>query len=240
MEENKEQVIINLERVTFNQTEVSGNDKQKASLFKDYIAYFNEVTHPKNSKTNPHFKNKYAPLDEVINTTKPILSKYNLAIIQFPTTNGNIVNIQSMLVHKDGGYIAFEKLGLPADRVSAQGVGSAITYGRRYSWSAIAGVSSEDDDDGNGAEPQNKTQIDKPATKLTNNKPTKETKKDNAPEDDIKTLITEIDSIIRDKVKIDAQKAKESVESVLGHGNYKKLDTIENGEKIKANLLAIN
>ena len=34
------------------------------------------------SATNPHFRSKYAPLDEIINGIKPVLSKYGLAITQ--------------------------------------------------------------------------------------------------------------------------------------------------------------
>ena len=42
------------------------------------------------------------------------------------------------------------------DKNTAQGIGSAITYGRRYQLTALLGISSEDDDDGNIASKTNK------------------------------------------------------------------------------------
>jgi hypothetical protein len=66
-------------------------------------------------------------------------------------------------MHKSGEYIQSDELVLPAYQTkgggvkefNAQGAGSAITYGRRYSLSAILGLASEDDDDGNHASGQN-------------------------------------------------------------------------------------
>jgi hypothetical protein len=67
-------------------------------------------------------------------------------------------------MHESGEYIQSDELTLPAYQTkgggvkefNAQGAGSAITYGRRYSLSAILGLASEDDDDGNHASGQNK------------------------------------------------------------------------------------
>lgn len=118
-----------------------------------------EVTNPKNTASNPMFKSKYAPLSEVINTVKPILGKYGLSFIQSTGSSEESIVITTMVIHKSGEWIESEPLTLPAYQLksggvkdfNAQGAGSAITYGRRYSLSAILGISSEDDDDGNGA-----------------------------------------------------------------------------------------
>lgn len=118
-----------------------------------------EVHNPANTATNPQFRSKYAPLDVVINTVKPILAKNGLSFIQSTGAQGESIEITTMLLHESGEYIISDPLVLPAYQLkkggekdfNAQGAGSAITYGRRYSLSAMLGLSSEDDDDGNVA-----------------------------------------------------------------------------------------
>lgn len=113
-----------------------------------------EVNNPSNTATNPFFKSKYAPLNDVLNTVRPILSKHGLSVVQAPSTEGNNITIATTLIHESGEYMEFPELSLKMDKVTAQGAGSAITYARRYALSAILGISSEDDDDGNIAEKQ--------------------------------------------------------------------------------------
>lgn len=113
-----------------------------------------EVKNPNNVAVNPFFKSKYAPLEEVLNTVRPTLSKHGLSIIQAPSGDGNNIIITTTLLHESGEWMEFPELILKSDKPTAQGAGSAITYGRRYALSAILGISSEDDDDGNAAEPK--------------------------------------------------------------------------------------
>ena len=113
-----------------------------------------EVSNPSNTATNPFFKSKYAPLDTVLNTVRPILSKNGLSVVQAPSGDGESIIVATTLIHESGEWIEFPELVLKADKATAQGAGSAITYARRYALSAILGISSEDDDDGNSAEPK--------------------------------------------------------------------------------------
>lgn len=115
-----------------------------------------EIKNPSNTATNPFFKSKYSPLDTVLNTVRPILSKYGLSIIQAPSGDGEHIIVATTLLHSSGEWMEFPNLVLKADKATAQGAGSAITYARRYALSAILGISSEDDDDGNNAEPKGK------------------------------------------------------------------------------------
>jgi hypothetical protein len=50
-----------------------------------------------------------------------------------------------MLLHESGQWIK-SKLKMPVEKATAQSIGSTITYGRRYGWSAICGISQYDDD----------------------------------------------------------------------------------------------
>ena len=122
-----------------------------ANLAMALCLFQGEVTNPKTSASNPFFKSKYAPLSEVINTTKPLLAKNGLSVLQSPSGDGEHIIVTTLLMHSSGEWIEGEPLVLKADKVTAQGAGSAITYGRRYGLSAILGIGSEDDDDGNHA-----------------------------------------------------------------------------------------
>lgn len=111
-----------------------------------------EVTNPKNTANNPFYKSSYAPLQDVLNDARPLLSKHGLSIIQSPSGDGERISVNTLLLHESGEWIEFEPLVLKAEKVTPQGAGIAITYGRRYSLSAVLGIASEDDDDGNGLE----------------------------------------------------------------------------------------
>jgi hypothetical protein len=117
-----------------------------------------EVKNPHNEAVNPQFRSKYAPLDVVINTVKPLLASHGLSFIQSTSTDGENVGITTLLLHESGEWIESDTLYLPAYQLksggakefNAQAIGSSTTYGRRYSLSAALGLSSEDDDDANG------------------------------------------------------------------------------------------
>jgi hypothetical protein len=106
--------------------------------------------------TNPHFKNKYASLDAIMEAVRPLLAVNGLSIVQGgggPVSNveGTVtgVSVETMLVHASGEYLS-ATITLPLDKGTAQAVGSAISYGRRYGVSALLALST-DDDDGNAA-----------------------------------------------------------------------------------------
>lgn len=99
--------------------------------------------------TNPHFKSSYADLASVWDAVRYPLSKNKLSVIQTATTTDKCVSIETVLAHESGEWIG-DILSIPVAKWDAQGIGSAITYGRRYSLMSIAGIA-PDDDDGNDA-----------------------------------------------------------------------------------------
>lgn len=121
-----------------------------------------EVKNPTNSADNPFFKSKYAPLNEILNDVRPLLSKHGLSVLQSPGGDGNNITVTTLLMHESGEWIESQELVLKADKPTAQGAGSAITYARRYALSAVLGISSEDDDDGNHASGNNFNEKSKP------------------------------------------------------------------------------
>ena len=102
---------------------------------------------PKN-KINPFYKSKYADLDGVWDACREPLSKNGLSVAQFVTTAGPVVTVSTILLHLSGESLRSD-LSMKAKDESPQAIGSTITYGRRYGLSAMVGISSEDDDDGN-------------------------------------------------------------------------------------------
>jgi len=115
--------------------------------------------HAAKGNKNSHLGNRYADLASVCDACLPHLSAQCIAVLQPVSANGPLVTVETILVHSSGEFIkssltlvAYEatKGGgfSPSDK--PQSVGSAITYARRYSLSALVGVSA-DDDDGNAA-----------------------------------------------------------------------------------------
>jgi len=79
---------------------------------------------------------KYAPLG---------LDKYGLSVVQAPYTEGENIIVETFLLHNSGEWIKTPLLSLKMEKLTAQGVGSAITYARRYALSALLNISSEED-----------------------------------------------------------------------------------------------
>lgn len=116
---------------------------------------------------NPFFKSKYADLASVWASCRGPLSENGLSVVQgfeniepiihvgsdgvpkLLATN-NTVRIVTKLLHVSGQWVESTLDLTPKDN-SPQSVGSAITYGRRYSLGAIVGVVTDVDDDGNAA-----------------------------------------------------------------------------------------
>jgi len=120
----------------------------------------------KDSK-NPHFKNTYASLEAVIDASKPVLNKHGLAFTQAPgALVDGAVEITTMLMHKSGQWIR-STLHMPVVKRDPQGVGSAITYGLRYSLMAVLGVPPTDDDDGERAMDRSQPQQRQQTTKVS-------------------------------------------------------------------------
>jgi hypothetical protein len=129
-------------------------------------AEFSEI---KKTKTNPHFKSKYADLDAVIAATQPALSKHGLAVISFPMLVTDAAYLQTRLYHVSGEFIECT-YALPLG-LKPQEFGSALTYARRYTLCALLNVAAEDDDDSNGAgntPPVAKSQPTKPGNSASN------------------------------------------------------------------------
>jgi len=98
------------------------------------------------NRINPHFKSKYADLAAIFDASRKPLSANGLAIVQ--TIENGVLHTR--LLHTSGQWIASEH-PLPMSG-RPQEIGSALTYARRYSLSALIGIAADEDDDANAAE----------------------------------------------------------------------------------------
>ena len=106
----------------------------------------------KKDSTNPHFKTAYADLASVWDACRAPLANAGLSVVQLVSSDatqgvphcGHAV-IETILAHSSGEWVS-STLAVPLTKSDAQGLGSAITYGRRYALAAIVGVCPADDD----------------------------------------------------------------------------------------------
>lgn len=94
---------------------------------------------------NPFFKSKYADLESVWTACRKALSENGLSVVQSTSGVENGVAVTTTLLHASGQWMR-DTLPLHPKDVSPQGIGSAITYGRRYALAAMVGVYQTDDD----------------------------------------------------------------------------------------------
>ena len=98
---------------------------------------------------NPFFKSKYADLGAVVEAVKEPFTNNGLSYVQFPIEEGGRIGIETILLHDSGEWLS-NSFTVALKKQDAQSAGRAITYCRRYSLQAVAGIPSEDDD-GNSA-----------------------------------------------------------------------------------------
>lgn len=127
------------------------------------VAAVGELAPVGKDSTNPAFRNKYASLDAMMEQVRPTLARHGLAVLQsvtHPETDaGRVVGIavETRVLHTSGEWIA-GLVTLPVEKSTAQGTGSAISYGRRYGLSALLGLTAEDDDGAAASTPKPATQ----------------------------------------------------------------------------------
>lgn len=122
---------------------------------------------------NPAFRSKYATLDGIMAAVRPALAANGLAVVQgaiHPETDGPKLvglSVESVLVHTSGEWMA-TMVPVPVTKSDAHGLGSALSYGRRYGISALLALTTDEDDDGNAAtrppqQPRHESRQERPA-----------------------------------------------------------------------------
>jgi hypothetical protein len=102
-----------------------------------------KIKHAGKDANNPHYRNDYASLESVIDATKEALLEHNITVLQGMSEDGG--SLYTMLLHTSGEFIETD-LKLVLSKQDMQGLGSAITYARRYALAAVTNISQVDDD----------------------------------------------------------------------------------------------
>jgi len=102
----------------------------------------------KNAK-NPHFKNTYADLNALIDAVEPILLSKGLILLQ-PIKDGKVF---TQVIDTETFEMVESSIDLTAN-LTAQALGSQITYYRRYTLQSLMSLQSDDDDGQKASAPQ--------------------------------------------------------------------------------------
>ena len=117
----------------------------------------------------------YATLDSILDGVRPILAKHGLSIVQTIMQEGEApAVVRTHLVHKSGEVISGD-IRLQIDKAGNQGLGSAMTYARRYGLLGLLALSADDDNDANEADGNTVTSVGKPGqAAATGTQPTRQ------------------------------------------------------------------
>lgn len=98
--------------------------------------------------SNPHFRSRYASLNAIVDAIREPLAKHGIAYTHLVGADEVGSFVETRLIHSSGQFLS-SKMRLVVDKNTMQAFGSAITYARRFTLSALCGVVADEDDDGN-------------------------------------------------------------------------------------------
>jgi hypothetical protein len=133
--------------------------KQSESIDKiipAFIAFQSDMPAVPKDSENPAFtrgdkKSKYASLGGITEAMRPHLKANGLGVTQYMGYRDGVQLMFTRIMHTSGQWMEDDGYLINPTRNDPQGMGSAVTYGRRYTLGASLGIITEDDDDGNKA-----------------------------------------------------------------------------------------
>lgn len=128
-------------------------------LFKALAKAQAAMEEAKKDSNNPFFKSNYADLASVIKASRKALAANDLSVIQRIKVVEDQKFLFTRLGHASGQWIE-SYTPINPSKEDIQSFGSYITYLRRYSYAAMVGVASSDEDD-DGEKAMDRKTIDK-------------------------------------------------------------------------------
>lgn len=116
------------------------------SLAEAFLKAQASINHAQKDATNPHFKNHYATLESVIDAVKPSLNKNGLGFFQSTGKDSEGHFVDTVIYSAESDSALTSRTYLVLGKNDMQGLGSAITYARRYALAALCGITQADDD----------------------------------------------------------------------------------------------
>lgn len=101
------------------------------------------------TKNGGEYQFEYTDLTGIFEALKEVYKDNAIMVMQNAyTTDDGMVAVETTFLHESGEWVKSKPLKFPSDR-DMQGLGGQITYMKRYSLSAMSGISTEKDDDAN-------------------------------------------------------------------------------------------
>lgn len=121
-------------------------ETKKAGLHEALIAARMEIPAIPKTAENPHYRNKYATLGDILGAVLPVLHRHGLSLSGACQDGCLVVAV----VKADTGEVLESRVPL-VGATDMQRLGGAISYAFRYGVGALLALELEDDDDGNKA-----------------------------------------------------------------------------------------
>jgi hypothetical protein len=133
--------------------EAQMSEHEKANIYKAMFEVQKELGVVKKGSDNPFYKSKYANLVQVMEVVNPLLIKNNLLVVHSPENvfESAVLRLRTEIIHVPTGEKIDCVLPIPLGKATAQEVGGACSYGRRYNTCCLLNVLVEDDDDDGNA-----------------------------------------------------------------------------------------
>lgn len=133
-----------------------------SELAKALIAVQRELLPAARDGTNPFTRSNYATLNSVMEACRDVLLAHGIWMTQLPVPapvelGPGHIGLLTKLTHAESGQWQSSLAVVPLPKADPQGMGSAITYARRYALTAMLGIITEEDDDGEAAKMHPKT-----------------------------------------------------------------------------------
>jgi hypothetical protein len=144
-------------------THIGGPD-----IFKALTAAKKDIPAIQKDADNPYFKSKYATLDAITKAiTKPLAERGLMHTFRVDDSSPAKILIEAIICHEGGETLSSGIMAFNPTKADPQGQGSALTYGMRYTLTAVLGLSTVEDDDGNAASQSERGQRKPPSKKKT-------------------------------------------------------------------------
>ncbi len=118
---------------------------EKQTAIECYVKAQTEMGKALKNASNPHFRSQYADLGNVLEACMKPFNDNGFALSQ-PSGRDEYGDFVMTILHHVTGESYTTKVYLVLDKQTMQGLGSAITYARRYGALQMAGIAPEDDD----------------------------------------------------------------------------------------------
>ena len=153
MTENKEKVqeTVPTENIETKAFQLNDQSQTIGKLAKAMARFQVQLVPATKSSVNPFSNSNYSDISEVLKACQRLLGESGIALNQGSHTDlsTGLFSVYTQLTHESGEWM---RTGVSVSRKNNKGqmdnhsIGSALTYGRRYSLAAMVGISQEDDD----------------------------------------------------------------------------------------------